>query len=120
MTDSTTSPPDESGGKGELLSDPRHLRADLQQLDRAIAAGWDVQPERMRKVLARVEQLVDSPDQRIAVRAVSVYVGIVGQVQGDYHLADKNARIDAGKATEATRTVEPIVLVHTAPPERAE
>lgn len=51
--------------------------------------------------------LVDSPDPQTRLQAVSAMTSVVrtaaaieGQNQADEHVADKNERLDAGKATE--------------------
>jgi hypothetical protein len=57
-----------------------------------------------------VDQIVD------VVRTIAV---LEDQNQKDEHLAEKNARIDAGKPTERIGS-EPVELVHTAPPDPEE
>ena len=51
---------------------------------------------------------VEAPADGNAVRAAAVIVSMTKQNQDDDHLADKNARLDAGQATERI-AMEPVI-----------
>lgn len=106
-------PPEEEG----LLTDPGHVRGDLEQINKAVRLGWDV-PQRLKdKILKRAEKIMDADTlpvfdangcevqsatkaHEIAVRTMAVVANMTGQDQADRHLEDKNKRLDEGKATE--------------------
>ncbi len=81
---------------------------------RAIRERWPVDPEIMKRVIARADALVQKTTKTVATQmgpvevdaddgalaAMKVILAANAQNQADDHLADKNARLDAGKATE--------------------
>ena len=46
---------------GELLRDPRHLRADLRLLCRAMREGWPIPEESRRVLMDRVLRIIEEP-----------------------------------------------------------
>lgn len=119
------------GGKGEaapidLVGEAAGIgkTSDINLLRRAARERWPVPQEKrpmvVGKMLAIVEQestTIPSPgggevevsNARNQVAAARVLVAMEQQNQADEHLADKNDRLDAGKATE--RVVESIEVV---------
>jgi hypothetical protein len=59
----------EDGGTGALFADDLKLRGDLKLLGRAISSGWDITEERRTAVLAKLDALMKSADERIALGA---------------------------------------------------
>lgn len=51
-------------------------------------------------------ETVDGPADANAISAAKVLVAMAGQNQADRHLDDKNARLDAGKATERVLLID--------------
>jgi hypothetical protein len=112
-------------GEGELCSDlltpPTGLRdvtgRDIGLMARAVRERWPVDAKMRAVIMARMgkilekpavqvmtasgKQILDGPADSNAVRAAAVIVAMTQQNQADDHLAEKNARIDAGLATEA-------------------
>jgi len=55
-------PDTEKRGKGELLQDPHHHRRDLALIDKALREQWDIPPEVLSTVPARLQKLLnDNP-----------------------------------------------------------
>jgi hypothetical protein len=120
-------------GEGELHSDlltpPTGLRdvtgRDIGLMRRAVRERWPVDDkmraaimERMGKIISKPavqvmtasgKQILDGPADSNAVRAAGVIVAMVQQNQADDHLAEKNARIDAGLATENIQVAPTII-----------
>jgi hypothetical protein len=121
-----------AGGKGEttLLADAANPRApipsDLKLVRRALRERWPVPQRTMQAAVKRLEEIVNKPVVQVmtvdgvkhldgpadanAVRAASVLAQMESQNQADDHLADKNERLDAGKATDRVALVPNIIL----------
>ena len=126
-----------AGGQGEevrdpteLLSDVTRVASDCKMIGRAIREEWDVPMDRRKGVINRMLRIVDKETVQIptkdgtfdseyhadgnSIAAAKVLHAMVGTNQADRHLADKNARLDSGKATENVGVVKLSV-----PPPRA-
>lgn len=107
-------PPGE--GATPLLEQGAKQSDDMRLIAKAVRNRWDV-PEPMRQllkqrlteILAKREvsvmtqegpAMMEAPADANALRAAAVLVQMEAQNQADDHLADKNARLDAGKPTE--------------------
>ncbi len=120
-------------GKGELQSDllaeqsdVRDMtRKDIGLLNRAIRQRWAIPADVQEEAVKRLKQIIHKPVVRVmtvngpepldgpadanAVRAAAVLTQMTAQNQADDHLADKNARLDAGQATERL-SLEPVLI----------
>ncbi len=113
-------PGDTVGGQGEILptSDGHHTRADIALVGRAVRQRWGIPPEIRTELPAAMRQIVNKEsvtildswgvaievsNDRERIAAAKVLVAMEGQNQADDHLADKNERIDGGKATEVVK-----------------
>lgn len=90
---------------------------------RAIRERWPVDPAIMARVIARADALVQKSTRTVAtamgpvevdaddgaIAAMKVILTANAQNQIDDHVEDKNARLDAGKATE--NVVERVIKV---------
>lgn len=106
QTSIINAPPETIGdkGAGSLLSDPRRIKSDLPMIRRAIRNHWPITPEMQARLVERTMELVDSPDDRIAVGAVRVGVAIVdANIRVDLE-EDKADRLDAGLPTDRVDT----------------
>lgn len=86
-----------TGGQGGNT----HLREDIRIVGMAVKRRWPVPDEvkeRLPGILRSIAETSDSERERIA--AARVIVAMEAQNQADDHVADKNARLDEGKATE--------------------
>jgi len=87
-----------------LLADPHHAHEDARMVARALKHRWPI-PEHMRPKI--VDRLVDiataSPDDSDAIKAASVLRTMDGDNLTAEIEAEKNARIDAGKPTQAVQ-----------------
>jgi hypothetical protein len=94
--------PEKSGGQGEMLplSDPHHIRGDAVMVKRAIRERWPIDAEKREKLANRAAELGLADDVDTSAAGLRLVVAMVGQNQADEHLADKNARLDAGLATD--------------------
>jgi hypothetical protein len=108
-----------AGGGGELLGG-RRKAADINLIASAVRRRWPVPPETAAVVIDRLTKIVqkqtvgvmtkegpadlEGPADANANAAARVLVAMEAQNQADDHLDDKNARLDAGKATENTVT----------------
>lgn len=104
----------DAGGKGEpsplALVEPRHERAGLQLIARAVRGGWQVPPH----VLATVPQMVaaiaeGSESERERLRAAEVLIAMERANLDALQVADKCERLDGGAATERLE-LAPITL----------
>jgi len=97
---STEPEPADSG----LLADPHHAHEDARLVARALKNRWPI-PDHMRPKI--VDRLVDiataSPDDSDAIKAASVLRTMDGDNLTAEIEAEKNARIDAGKPTQAVQ-----------------
>lgn len=98
---------------------------DLKLVGRAVREGWMPSKEIRKDIMERLSVIIkkptcdvmtkqgpvalDGPADTNAIRAASVVVGMTGQDQTDHWNADKNARLDDGKATERIEGVEFVV-----------
>lgn len=98
------------------LVQPYETAADTRMIARAIRERWPVSDDMKVLIMKRLAVIVgkagvtvhsgedsyvaEAPADANAVRAASVVVQMTAQNQADEHLADKNERLDAGKATE--------------------
>ena len=89
------------GDPGKLLDDAAHTGQDAQLIRRAIRNRWPI-PERLKaQVIATMGEIVTmSDDNRDRIAASKVIAQAEGQNQVDELAEEKNARLDAGKATE--------------------
>lgn len=108
-----------------VLSDPHREQSDIRLVNRAVRNRWKVDEANREKIVTRLMEIVekreasvmtkggpcalDGPADTNANAAARVLVAMEQQNQADEHLADKNDRLDAGKATE--RVVESIEVV---------
>lgn len=87
-----------------LLADPHHAHEDARMVARALKNRWPI-PDHMRPKI--VERLVDiatqSPDDSDAIKAASVLRTMDGDNLTAEIEAEKNARLDAGKPTQAVQ-----------------
>lgn len=88
------------------------LRDDLQTADlvgRAAKQRWPVTPAMRTKAVEACMRSLESAEKLGNDRAVGVFLKSLAQMEAqnlaDDHLADKNARVDDGKATETVRHV---------------
>lgn len=97
--------PEKVGGEGGLLQGGR-IAADVVMIRRAARERWEI-PAAIRaklpQVMGAIMQGSESERDRIAAARVLVAADAVNQA--DDHLADKNARIDAGQATDVVAVV---------------
>ena len=91
---------------GKVLADPHHARADLRLAGRAVKARWPV-PEKRR---AEIAEIVAEAAAGGDIKAAEVVLKMEAQNQADEPLADKNARLDEGKATENIQQVRVVIL----------
>jgi hypothetical protein len=49
-------------GLNELFTDPRHVRADLRMVERAIVRGWKVEPDAASAILGKLERVLKDSD----------------------------------------------------------
>lgn len=105
-----------------ILGDDHHTRADLRMIASAVRRRWPIPEERKREIITRMLEVVARREVDVptgdgvftsvdradinAIRAAGVLASMEAQNQSDEHAADKNARIDAGKATDRTEVVE--------------
>ena len=73
----------------ELFTDPRHIRSDLQLLQKAIRHGWAVLPASRGYLTAKVCELLNDPRARVRMAAVRTLAAMGG-------VADASGRSDAG------------------------
>ena len=67
----------------------------------AVRRRWRIGPAKREKIVTQMMSVLQADaDPRNVVAAAKVLVQMVGQNQADEHLAEKNARLDEGKATE--------------------
>lgn len=111
--------------KTDLLAGKRVL-ADMNTIRRALRERWPIPEETRSVLLERLKTIIekptvqamskdgpvslDGPADANAVRAASVLVAMMAQNQADDHLADKNQRLDEGKATERVEGIEFVVI----------
>lgn len=99
-TDAATPAPTDSG----ILADPHHAHEDARMVARALKHRWPI-PDHMRPKI--VDRLVDiataSPDDSDAIKAASVLRTMDGDNLTAEIEAEKNARLDSGKATQAVQ-----------------
>lgn len=109
MTDDQAISPVDAGGQGvEVLSpaDLAHQRADCRLTATAVRRRWKIGPAKRDTIVTSMMSVLEADaDPRNVVAAAKVLVQMVAQNQADEHLADKNARIDAGKATDSLTVV---------------
>jgi hypothetical protein len=99
-----------------MLDDPRHIRADIALVGRAVRQRWKVPdevrsevPEIMRGIVNKPHATVISHDtgepiqidhDRERIAAAKVLVAMEQQNQVDDHAEDKVSRLNEGKPTE--------------------
>lgn len=105
-------PPAASGGQGEVLTDPHHIRADVAMTARALRdPRFGISRERKDRLIGRLFEIVDtSEDLRAVVGAGKGILAAEAMNQTDEHLADKNARMDAGKPTDTPLTTLRVIV----------
>lgn len=128
----------DGGGQGEGLQtelatgNDHRLSSDLSMIRRAIREGWPIPPDKKTAVVSRLLGIVDKtqievmtkkgpawmdgPADANAIKAASVLVAMSAETQRDIHAEDKNARLDAGKATEAVQYQAPPIHELPLPP----
>jgi hypothetical protein len=93
-----------AGGLGEtalLTGATAGPKSDGILIRRAALARWPVSAKLKAKLAAKLEDCLDrEEDGRIVASLGKVLTAMEGQNQADDHLADKNSRLDNGKATE--------------------
>ena len=89
-----------------LLGDAGHTGEDARLIRRAIRNRWPI-PDKLRAmVVAAMGEIVgSSPEERNRIAAAKVLTAAEAQNMADDHLADKNARLDSGQATDRTEVV---------------
>lgn len=119
MTDDQAISPVDAGGQGvEVLSpaDLAHQRADCRLTATAVRRRWKIGPAKRDTIVTSMMSVLEADaDPRNVVAAAKVLVQMVAQNQADEHLADKNARLDEGKATENIAGVQ-YTIVEAAKP----
>lgn len=88
--------------RSDLLGDPAHDGRDARLIASAIRRRWPI-PDRLKALLIeKAEACLEVADNTRDVAALGkLLTAAESQNQADEHLADKNSRIDSGKATEA-------------------
>lgn len=108
-------------GKGGITADPRHVRADCRLIAQAVREGWDIPAAKRPAIVSRMVEIIEKRTAIVAtpvgpveseasadgqaISAARVLVAMDQVSQGDYQYADKNRRLDEGKATEAVMVV---------------
>lgn len=87
-----------------LLADPHHAAQDAKLVARALRNRWPI-PEHMRpKIVDRLVGIAtESPDDGDAIKAAGVLRTMDADNLTAEIEAEKNARIDSGKATQAVQ-----------------
>ena len=91
----------------------RKLRAEVRTLNRAVDEAWPIPKDARPAIIERLKTVVarKGPDtDPNAVRAAQVLASMDATNQRDYWNADKNTRLDTGKATDRV-ALEPVTLV---------
>jgi hypothetical protein len=93
-----------SGDDSGILADPHHAAQDAKLVARALRNRWPI-PEHVRpKIVDRLVTIAtDSPDDGDAIKAASVLRTMDSDNLTSEIEAEKNDRLDAGKATQATQ-----------------
>jgi hypothetical protein len=87
---------------------------------RSVRERWPIPAEERVRVVASMTRIATaSADVRAAATAARVLASMDGLNQADEHLADKNERIDSGKATDRI-AVDPVVLERPVQPKETE
>jgi hypothetical protein len=80
---------------------PRHVRAGLLLIERAIRGGWNIPPHVMRTLPAIVTSVAESSDsERERLRAVEVLLAMDRANTDALQAADRCERLDGGAATD--------------------
>lgn len=112
-----------TNGGGRIARDSSGLRpmAEARILSRAARENWPVTAkEKANGVLVASEIMSDDEvDARARIAAVKAIVEMDRVNQSDYWNADKNARIDAGQATENIQYQSPPIQQLPLPPHLA-
>ncbi len=125
----------------EIISSqhPVATKRDVGLVSRAIRCGWDVPPATKVAVVTRMSEMVAASSVNVpvlvngdvidverqdianaqAIAAARILIEADKLDQADAHLSDKNARLDAGLATERT-AVEGVILRQAILPPKAE
>lgn len=93
------------GDPGKVLADPHHTRGDRALVGRAVKNRWPVNPDRKPAIVQKIEDEAEKGD----MRAAKILLDMEAQNQADDHLADKNERLDGGKATENLKVVQVVI-----------
>jgi hypothetical protein len=101
-TELPTIPADTDRGQGDgfALKDSHHTRADLRLARRAVLNKWPMKDADRAHLHAKMIELADSPDDRVAVAAVKLGTDMNRQNIAVDLEEDKAERLDAGKPTE--------------------
>ena len=91
----------------ELLTDPHRQTSDIKMIARAVRRRWPIPDERKPEIVTRMLEIVKgSPEDGDAIKAAAVLRAMEADNMADDQLAEKNARLDDGKATEGLRIVD--------------
>lgn len=101
----------EDSGRGGIVdtTNPAQAVKDARLACRAVREGWGVPPDVKREVVDACADLVRMREPRSMLFAARLLIDADKVDQADQHLAEKNARLDAGKATE--RVEAPIKFI---------
>jgi hypothetical protein len=105
-----------------ILGDDKHQREDLRLVLMAVRRRWPIPEDRKASIVTRMLEIVGKREVDLhfesgprpseeradtnAIKAAAILAALEGQNQSDEHAEAKNARLDAGKATDRTEVVE--------------
>ena len=87
-------------GQGQGFDDPHHARENQKLIRRAIKNRWPMPDGMLAKVLAKTDEHLDSPNDRVSSQATRTVLEMNKQNISIDQEEDKNDRLDAGKPTE--------------------
>ena len=91
-----------SGADSGILADPHHAGMDAKLLRRALRERWPIPEAKRPTIVERLVKIVDeSPDDGDAIKAASVLRSMDADNLTAAIEAEKNERLDSGKATQA-------------------
>ncbi|MEX0775080.1 MAG: hypothetical protein WD042_05125 [Phycisphaeraceae bacterium] len=68
---------------GELLTNPKHYRADMVLIAQAAREGWPVPAQTKHRLVERVAALLSNPSWRVRLRAIKTLLAMDGGGSAD-------------------------------------